>query len=72
MGYLSLRLRISICHRICSFCSVRNDDNFSKLRQTSCPVSRAQIQTSCNFEENIFTDNSPVGLSPSSLQQCTL
>ena len=61
MGYLSLRLRISVCHRICSFCSVLNDDNCSNLRQTSCPVARAQIQTSCNFEENIFTDNSLLG-----------
>ena len=61
IGYLFIRLRLSLCHILCSVFFVFGDNNFYTPGQTSCPVARAQIQTSCNFEKNIFNYNIPLG-----------
>ena len=53
MEYLSLRSWLSVYHCLYFVFSVFVDTDCNKHRQTSRPVARAQIQTSCNFEENV-------------------
>ena len=54
MGYLSLRIcRLSNCNLYFVWCVFVYSDR-DKRGQTSRPVVRAQTQTSCNFEANLF------------------
>ena len=53
MEYLSLRTSLSEYHWLYFVFSVFVDTDCNKRGKTSRPVARAQIQTSCNFEENI-------------------
>ena len=53
MEYLSLRIRLHGHSRLHFVWSLFVDNDYNKRGQTSRPVVRAEIQTSCHFEGNI-------------------
>ena len=57
MGYLSLHVNCNIHNGIYVVFSVLVDIDCNKCGQTSHPVVRAQIQTSCNTEKSICSCN---------------
>ena len=61
MGYLSLRISYCPTYRLHFELSVFVDNDRNKRGQTSRPVIRTQIQTSCNFEANIPNCNCLLG-----------
>ena len=61
MAYLSLCILLKYYHWLHFVFSVFVDTDCNKRGQTSRPVVRAQIQTSCDFEENISHCNCILG-----------
>ena len=57
MGYLSLRRFFKFINSLLFVFSFSNHDVSNKCGQTSRPVIRAQIQTSCNFEKSMYNRN---------------
>ena len=57
MGYLLLRRFVRRILRLYFVCRVFFYTDCNKRGQTSRLVAGSQIQTSCNFEENMFNSN---------------